>query len=275
MLRKVASEKEQERKHEKNKERYLGKLVLERNGYVCHRILGRGAFSQVYWVEKTDSGKLFACKVSVKADLLEREAEVMHKLKAPLFPAYGGFWKEAGLGFLLSEFVAGCTMEEMLRRRGGFSMNQTIRVGLALAKGLKYLHEREERYLFRDVKPANVMIAQDGSVKLIDFGCVCSRGERNSSRAGTPGFAAPEQLARGKKLTPACDVYGLGRTLEAMLGARRLRIWNRRERRLRRFLRDCTRADRRRRIPDMNGVLATLGKLKENETEVQEISVVN
>lgn len=205
------------KEEQKRKADSLGGLILGKKGYRCGRLLGKGAFSRVYYVEGR-AGQICACKVSENARLLEREAQVMAVLEHPLFPKCYEFWREAGLGFLLGEYVPGCTVEEMLERRGRFTVEQTIRAGLALAEGLQYLHERPERFLFRDVKPSNIMIRQDGSVKLIDFGCVCSRNERISSRAGTPDYAAPEQLEGNGELTPSCDVYGLGKTLEAMLG---------------------------------------------------------
>lgn len=214
MLERMGAGKEEQKK----KADSLGRLILGKKGYRPGRLLGNGAFSRVYYVEGKD-GRGCACKVSENVRLLEQEAQVMAVLGHPLFPEYFGFWREAGLGFLLGEYIPGCTLEEMLARRGHFTTEQTIRAGLALAEGLQYLHERPERFLFRDVKPANIMIRQDGRVKLIDFGCVCSMKGRISSRAGTPDFAAPEQLEEGGELTPACDVYGLGRTLEAMLGA--------------------------------------------------------
>lgn len=185
-------------------------------------------------------------------------------------------------------------MEEMLARRGHFTMGQTIRTGLALAEGLQYLHERPERFLFRDVKPSNIMIRQDGSVKLIDFGCVCSRNDRISSRAGTPDYAAPEQLEGYGELTPSCDVYGLGKTLEAMLGEgvqfrqncllggktalrpqnfrRRKHLMGRQGRiaesmagrkkrkQIVRFLDACTRREAAERIPDMEQARLLLGQ---------------
>lgn len=250
---------------QKNKEKYLGRLVLERKGYVCRRILGEGAFAQVYCVEIPKEGKLCACKVSEREGFLKREAEVMAALQHPLFPVCMGYWKEAGLGFLLSEYVAGSTLEEMLNRRGRFTVDQVVRVGLALGEGLLVLHERPEQYLFRDVKPANVMIRQDGNVKLIDLGCVCSMKGRNHARAGTPGFAAPEQLAAGEGLTAACDVYGLGRTLEAMLGTEERPFRIGRERRLRHVLRKCTEADPGRRVADMKEFLAAMKKVSRGE----------
>ena len=214
VLKRMGAGKEEQKK----KADSLGRLILGKKGYRPDRLLGNGAFSRVYYVEGKD-GRGYACKVSENARLLEQEAQVMAVLEYTLFPKYFGFWREAGLGFLLCEYIPGCTMEEMLARRERFTIEQTVRTGLELTEGLKYLHERPEHFLFRDVKPANIMIRQDGRVKLIDFGCVCSMKERISSRAGTPDFAAPEQLEGNGELTPACDVYGLGRTLEAMLGA--------------------------------------------------------
>ncbi len=281
------------REEQKRKADSLGRLILGKKGYHCGRLLGKGAFSRVYYVEGKDD-LVCACKVSENVKLLEREARVMAVLEHPLFPKYFGFWREAGLGFLLGEYVPGCTMEEMLARRGHFTMGQTIRTGLALAEGLQYLHERPERFLFRDVKPSNIMIRQDGSVKLIDFGCVCSRNDRISSRAGTPDYAAPEQLEGYGELTPSCDVYGLGKTLEAMLGEgvqfrqncllggktalrpqnfrRRKHLMGRQGRiaesmagrkkrkQIVRFLDACTRREAAERIPDMEQARLLLGQ---------------
>ena len=249
---------------DRNREDYLGGWVLGRKGYKCRRLLGKGAFSAVYCVEDETDGRVYACKISRDARLLEREAQVMAALGHPLFTTCFAFWREAGLGFLLSEYVAGCSLEEMLARRGRFSARQTVHMGIALAEGLAYLHGRPEKYLFRDVKPANIMVGQAGGVKLVDFGCVCSLEEGIFSRAGTPGFAAPEQLEGGRQLTPACDVYGLGRTMEEMLGGDRTRKsvgWPERKeksRGLRRILEACRQEDVSRRIREMEQLLSAL-----------------
>lgn len=200
----------------RGREKYLDKAVLAGRGYVRRGFLGQGTFSDVYCVED-GSGRLYACKVSEQAEMLEREARAMEGLSHPLFPRYADFWRRGSLGILMREYVPGSCLEELLGRRR-FSVEQTVRVGLLLADGLGYLHKLPKRLLFRDVKPANIIIRQDGGVMLIDFGCVCSMEEKVTSRAGSPGFAAPEQLSDGGVLTASCDVYGLGRTLEAMLG---------------------------------------------------------
>lgn len=198
--------------------------ILGRSGYICRRLLGKGAFSRVYLAEGKTDGGIYACKVSGNLELLEREAAVMAKLQHPLFPDFFRIWQEAGLGFLLMEYIPGNNLEKMLEHRKRFSVKQTARIGMELAEGLLYLHEMEEGILFRDVKPANIIIRQDGRVKLLDFGCVCAMPEGAASQAGTPGFAAPEQFAgkdspeAGNHLTMACDVYGLGQTLKAVSG---------------------------------------------------------
>lgn len=193
--------------------------MLKKEGYICRELLGKGAFSEVYRAED-EEGRAYACKISSNIRLLEREAEAMRSILHPLFPAFFGYWENGDLGCIVMEHVPGECLETMLRRRGAFCAGQVVRTGVELAEGLLYLHERGEGMLFRDVKPANIIVRQDGRVKLLDLGCICAKGVRTDSRAGTPGFCAPEQMEERSVLTESCDVYGLGRTLEAMLGGK-------------------------------------------------------
>nr|WP_304955570.1 serine/threonine-protein kinase [uncultured Acetatifactor sp.] len=286
---------EYDRLERRGKEKYLDRAVLAGRGYVRRRLLGTGTFSDVYCVEDIADGKRYACKVSSQVEMLEREARILEGLRHPIYPGFTAFVREAGLGLLLREYVEGYSLEEVLKRRR-FSAGQTVRMGLMLADGLWYLHQLPERFLFRDVKPANIIVMQDGRVRLIDLGCVCSMAEEVTSRAGSPGFAAPEQLQAGGCLTAACDVYGLGKTLEAMLGegkqggrkypadgpamtgwhgmmpaCRRKRTGlqkaglrrrpfqeQRMERRLRRVLASCTEKEVGKRIADMKEVMQAL-----------------
>lgn len=207
---------EYEKLGRKNRERYLDKVIFAKKSCLRRSLLGQGSFSDVYCVEDMTDSRLYVCKISWRAEMLEREAQVMERLRHPLFPEYADFWKEAGLGILLREYVPGESLEEMLGRRR-FSVRQTICVGRMLAEGLKYLHGLPEPLLLRDIKPANIIIRQDGRAALVDLGCVCEMCRKSSSRAGSPGFAAPEQLGGEGRLTAACDVYGLGQTLKAMM----------------------------------------------------------
>lgn len=229
-------------------------VCLEGHGYTAVRLLGKGRFSEVYLVRNRE-GRLFACKVSLKTGLLSREAHTMEGLSHPLFPTFVEFWQETQ-GFLVMEYVAGSTLEEKLRYRKGFSVDATVRIGMELASGLGYLHE-QRGLVYRDVKPSNIILSQDGRVKLVDLGCVSPLGEYAEARAGTLGFAAPEQLRAGERLTEACDVYGLGKTMEAMREDRKRggRLWH--------VIAACTREERERRLPDMRSAAQALSNVGE------------
>lgn len=227
---------------------------LERHGYKMVRTLGCGSFSQVFLVRPHTGKESFACKVSDRLDLVFREGALLKELNHPLFPRFCDLWQEGERAFLLMEYVCGSSLKELLNNRGSFSQAQTARVGMALAEGLRYLHQMPDPILFRDVKPSNVMIRQDGRVKLLDLGCACELRRPAEARAGTPGYAAPEQLQTDGILSPASDVYALAKTLEAMAGKNSGSS-------LKRLVEACTSYRPEDRLPDMQGVMAALAPL--------------
>ena len=227
---------------------------LARRGYQTVRLLGQGAFSQVLLVQRQGTDMLFACKVSDRQDLAHREGRLLEAVNHPLFPRFCDLWDEGESAFLLMEYVCGSSLEELLRRRGSLSQMQTVRIGMEIAEGLRFLHQLPDPILYRDVKPANIMIRQDGRVKLLDMGCACKLRQPDGARAGTPGYAAPEQLEEGGILSFTSDVYGLGRTLEAIAGKNC-------SGKLGRVIKTCTAEKPEQRIPDMQGVMTSLAPL--------------
>lgn len=252
---------------------------LDKRGYTVRRFLGRGAFSGVYEVEERGTGRRAACKISGNLRLLKREEEILRRLGHPLFPEYYGSWQEGGKGFLLMEEVQGENLARLIRRGLRLSARQAAEIGIELAEGLLYLHESRPQIIFRDVKPENIMLGKDGGVKLLDFGCACETETGERTRAGTPGFAAPEQLAEGGEQTLLCDVYGLGRTLQELLRAGEAHARNggsggkhlcrrckglgerRDRRRLERLLDACVEEKPSVRPPDMRVVAAALSQI--------------
>ncbi len=230
---------------------------LRRHGYLPVRFLGEGAFSTVYLV-RNGRGQSLACKVSENIGLLHREAELMKRLAHPLFTEFVEFWQDIS-GYLIMEYAAGSTLEETLERRGGFSAECVTRAGIELALGLGCMHE-QCGMAYRDLKPANMILCQNGKMKLIDLGCACALGEVPSAKAGSPGFAAPEQMRKEGKITAACDVYGLGKTLEAMLGMRAAKCGG-----LKRLILCCTREEAEKRLPDMRSAAAALAQMLRKE----------
>lgn len=203
----------------KRMEREKDRHSLENRGYIVQRLLGEGAFSRVYSVEERYTGRRAACKISENIRLLEREEEILKKLRHPLFPEFYESRQEGSTGFLLMEEVTGENLANLIKRGEKLSSAQVAEMGLELAEGLLYLHESRPAIVFRDVKPENIILREDGRVKLLDFGCACITDRDRGTRAGTPGFAAPEQLIEGGEQTHLCDVYGLGRTLQELLWA--------------------------------------------------------
>lgn len=210
--------------------------------YALIQLLGKGAFSEVYLAMNTE-GRYFACKIAQRSASLKREADFQRQVRHPLFPKVIDAGQENGRDWILLEYVPGENLEERIRRKRFFSSEQTAEIGRKLAEGLRYLHERPRPLLFRDIKPANVMMTGDGRVKLVDFGCVCYAGE-SSGIAGTTGFGAPEQFEPGAGLGPTADIYGLGKTLQAISGGRC-------EKMLREVIDSCTKEIPNRRLPDM------------------------
>lgn len=261
---------------------YEDQKALAGRGYEVVRLLGEGAFSKVVLVRKKAVTQLqpteerrdglqtesfidnAACKISRQAGLALREAETLAGIDHPLFPKYLDVWQEGERVYLLMEYVRGSSLEALLARRGGFSDMQIVQIGLELAEGLKYLHELPRPILFRDLKPANILIRQDGRVKLLDLGCACTTG-RQADLAGTPEYAAPEQLISGSVLTPASDVYGLGKTLQAMAGRKCAKG-------LRQVIAACLKERPQERLPDMRGVISALASLEKRTGRSQKLS---
>lgn len=213
--------------------------------YRLTRLLGRGAFSEVYLATDRE-GERYACKLSEKTDMLKREAFYQKEIGHPLFPRYVEEGEGVRGGWLVMEYIQGETLEEHIRRRGYFSEKEAAEIGERLAEGLACLHERSRPLVFRDIKPANVILGEGRQTRLVDLGCVCAAGERTGF-AGTPGFGAPEQFTAGDGQGITADVYGLGRTLLAMTG-------NKYRGRLGRVLRRCTKSAPQDRLPDMRSV---------------------
>lgn len=218
---------------------------LLKGRYRLRQLLGKGAFSEVY-LAADEKGNSYACKISENSGLLMREAAFQREIRHFLFPKYVDAWQKDGKGWLIMEYVQGETLERIVRRNGFFTAKQTAEIGRQLAEGLSYLHERQEPLLFRDIKPANVILEKNGRVKLLDLGCVCHVGEKGSA-AGTPGFGAPEQFEAGSIQGTAADVYGLGQTLAAMAGKTC-------DKKLREVIRRCIMKMPEERLPDMRYV---------------------
>lgn len=228
------------------------------------RVIGEGAFSQVY-LAQDEQGQQYACKVGRDINILEREAEILSRLYHPLFPSYVDYEEQGQTGRLVMEYIPGKSMKRLVQLRGKISARQTMRIAEELADGLLFLHQRQPVILYRDLKPENIMVCEDGHIKLIDFGCACRMDGQDGTRAGTPGYASPEQLAEDGVTGTYSDIYSLGKVLQSIMTAESANGGGERKcrRRLESMIAECTREDPRQRPQDMISVLYLLtGKRK-------------
>ena len=132
-----------------------------------------------------------------------------------------------GLHYLIMEYVPGEDLHARVKREGPMSAGEALPILLGAARGLRALHEAG--IIHRDVKPQNIMLTNDGTVKVADFGLARPvRSMSDSGRQltdhsagwGTPCYKAPEQWAQ-REIGPAADVWALGATLYHLLTGRK------------------------------------------------------
>lgn len=207
----------------------IGKIL--NNRYLIIRGIAGGGFGVVYLARDTTlSGKYRAVKEmsgdgpdpSVVERSFRIEAQILSRLEHPCIPAITDFFIEENKLYLVMDYVKGETLKKLLRnlqKEDFFSEDQILTWALSIADVLEYLHNRTEPILFRDIKPDNIMVTEEGDVKLIDFGIAkvfAGPGADTTKYAlYTEGYAPPEQWAG--KAEKRSDVYSLGVTVYHLL----------------------------------------------------------
>lgn len=189
-------------------------------GYQVLDKLGEGATAQVYLVRSPDDRKMYALKYSPHTDRLMAESAILGRLHHPCFPCRIADGRTAEGAYLVMEYIPGITLQQLMEQYpAGMPERMAAGIGLDVAAGIAWMHRCQPALIYRDMKAANVMITPEGRARLVDLGAaVCGVGaQEKSCRAGTHGYSAPEQFWEGVKVTPACDVYGLGKLLAFML----------------------------------------------------------
>ncbi len=185
--------------------------------YTVGKMLGRGGMAVVYLAEETRLGRKVALKVLPPeltfghgVDRFLREAKTAATLDHPnIIPIYriasGGklFW-------YAMKYLEGRSLEDVLRERGAYSVDETLEILDQVADALDYAHEHH--VIHRDIKPANVMLDSRNRVIITDFGIAKALTEgaltASGSVIGTPYFMSPEQ-GMGKPVSGAADQYSV------------------------------------------------------------------
>lgn len=204
------------------------------NRYRIGRVLGGGGMGQVYLAHDARLGdKLCAVKELLQdpratpeeqaqaADQFQKEAAILAHLSHPNLPNVYDYFEENGRFYLVMDYIPGETLADRLSRSPkGLPPEEVVAWGIQLCDVLEYLHSQNPSVVFRDMKPANVMITPEGTIKLIDFGVarLFDPGKRTDTlKMGTAGYAPPEQYAGQGQTTPLSDIYALGVTLHELL----------------------------------------------------------
>ena len=148
----------------------------------------------------------------------EREANILATVSHPSIPTIYDYFTLGARSYLVMEFIEGDNLEiKLQQRRSPFLEEEVIAWSIALCDVLDYLHTHEpEPIIFRDVKPANVMITRRNQIRLVDFGIAKTfQVGTKGTMIGTEGYSPPEQY-RGEA-TPAVDIYAMGATLHHLL----------------------------------------------------------
>ncbi len=169
-----------------------------------------GKYKNIWLVLDRDTGKIYVkkCLETFNQKVYERVAG-LHSIHIPGIAA----WKmEEGKFWLIEEYINGETLEERLNRGHSFTREEAVGIVRQVCEALACLHSQEPPVIHRDVKLSNIMISQDGIVKLIDYNAarLYEKGLNQDTRLiGTEAYAAPEQF--GFAQTDArTDIYSLG-----------------------------------------------------------------
>jgi serine/threonine protein kinase len=200
--------------------------------YRIGKVIGVGGMGRVYLANDT---RLASRPVAVKEMIVgqglqeqkavedfAREARVLAPLSHPGIPNLIDYFAEGGRHYLVMEYIAGGDLQGWLDQRGAGARvpeSQVVRWAREILDVLAFLHSQNPPIVYRDLKPGNIMIDQNGRAMIIDFGIArfLPPGGRGT-QIGSVGYAPPEQYLG--KLEPRSDLYSLGATMHHLLTGR-------------------------------------------------------
>ena len=187
--------------------------------------IGHGGMSVVYMAINEKANKTWAVKEVRKDGVLDFEAvkqglivetDLLKKLKHPNLPSIIDVIEDDETFLIVMDYIEGNSLSKALEEYGAQPQEYVIEWAKQLCDVLGYLHTRQPAIIYRDMKPANVMLKPDGNVTLIDFGTAREFKAKNladTTCLGTIGYAAPEQFGGMGQTDARTDIYCLGATL--------------------------------------------------------------
>jgi serine/threonine-protein kinase len=205
----------------------VGELIAGR--YELELIVGSGGMATVYraqdrLLERPVALKILHEQFSQDPDALERfgrEARAVAQLAHPNIVTVIDRGEDAGRPYIVFEYISGENLKQLVAREGPLPIATVIDLGIQVARALEAAHDRG--VVHRDIKPQNVLLAEEGRAKVTDFGIARARNTEGMTLTGTimgtSDYIPPEQ-ARGETAGEAGDVYSLGVVLFELLTGR-------------------------------------------------------
>lgn len=212
----------------------IGTIINEKYEVISQ--IGKGGMSTVYLARDLKLNINWAVKEIKKTgkdrnnetayNSLPVEADIMKKLNHPNLPRIIDIAETPDTIQIVMDYIEGQSLDKVLKMYGVQPQEVVIKWAKQLCDVLGYLHNQNPPIIYRDMKPANVMLQPDGNLKLIDFGTARTYKEYNSSDTHmflTEAYGAPEQRTRAGRTDARTDIFCLGVTLYQLLTGKNLK----------------------------------------------------
>lgn len=198
--------------------------LINTDSFKFETVLGRGAFGKVLLVSKKDTGQRYAMKVINKTQMTKSkqkvhamtERHILSKVDNPYIVKLHFAFQTREKLFLVMDYVKGGELFHLLRKLRCFKEDLARFYAAQVILALEAIHKHS--FIYRDIKPENILIEEDGNIKLVDFNLATLVDENRHAMTlcGTPEYIAPEIL-KGEPQTSAVDFWSLGVLIYEML----------------------------------------------------------
>ena len=205
---------------------YLGQML--ENRYEILECIGVGGMSNVYKAKCHRLNRMVAVKI-LRSDLardadfrrrFNAESQAVAQLQSPNIVQVYDVSKGGDLEYIVMELIDGITLKQYMEKRGRLNWRESLHFITQIMRGLAHAHSKG--IIHRDIKPQNIMVLRDGSVKVADFGIACLENAAQTltqQALGSVHYISPEQ-ARGDRIDARTDIYSAGIVLYEMLTGR-------------------------------------------------------
>ena len=207
-------------------DKYIGKMLDNR--YEIIELIGSGGMANVYRAKCHRLNRMVAIKI-LKTDMAENEeirrrfrdeSQAVAQLSHPNIVSIYDVSTSGDTEYIVMELIDGITLKQYMARRGEMDWRESLHFIIQIMRALEHAHSRG--IIHRDIKPQNIMVLRDGSVKVADFGIACLQNNAQTmtqDALGSVHYISPEQ-ARGEHIDARSDIYSAGVVLYEMLTGR-------------------------------------------------------